>query len=245
MRFILPLAMLGLLLAVWTLVAGRYPEYILPNPAQVWSAFIASWRDGTFQPAFLRTLNEALLGWGIGALLALPIGYLCGRWRWLEYTLAPFIAGSQAVPVIAIAPLLLLWIGFGMELKVVLAAVIAFFPVMATTLSGIRAVDADLRGAARVFGAGPWQTLTRVEAPLAARSILAGARIAILLAVVGAYVGELVNPDLGLGQMVVNNTQNVGGTPTAYVGVVALILMGALLYSLLTLIERQILLWLE
>lgn len=162
----------------------------------------------------------------------------------LEYAFAPHIAGAQAVPVLAIAPLLLIWIGFGMELKIVLAAIIAFFPVMATTTSGLRAIDKDLIDVARAFGAHRWQRIVYLDVPLAARSILAGERIAIVLAVIGAYVGELVNPDQGLGALIQLGFQNFQ-TPLVFVAVLALMIMSASLYAILTLLERLVIRWTE
>ena len=243
----LPLATLAALILIWIAFASRYPPYILPGPDRVVSAFGDSWRAGTIRSDFMTTLQESCLGWAIGVCMALPLGYLVARWRYLDWAVAPYIAGSQAVPVIAIAPLLLLWVSFGMELKVILAAIVSFFPLMTTTVAGLRGVPAELSDVARTFGANWWQRLVHLEAPVAARSMLAGARIAILLAVVGAYVGELVNADHGLGALVYNNIQTVTNvsTATAFAGVLCFVAMTMALYLVLTIFERQVLRWTE
>jgi NitT/TauT family transport system permease protein len=239
-----PLLTLVVLLAVWVFLAGRYSPHILPGPDRVWSAFLLSWQQDLIQPAIVTTLTEALVGWLIGSCLALPVGYMLSRSKFLDDALSPYLAASQVVPVIALAPLLFLWLGFGLELKIVLAAVIAFFPVAATTASGLRSIPKDLRDVARAFGANWRQTVAHVELPLAAPSILAGERIAITLAVTGAFVGEFVNPDQGLGALVLNNMQQFD-TALVFVCVIALMVIGAALYSAVSVAERTILRWSE
>jgi NitT/TauT family transport system permease protein len=242
-RYVLPpVVTLVVLMGVWIFAASRSHLYVLPGPIPVWNAFASSWQAGTFQPAFVRTLEEAILGWAIGSALALPVGYLLSRWSLLERATTPYIGASQAVPVIAIAPLLLGLTGFGIESKLILAALLAFFPVVATTIAGLRAINKDLRDVARAFGANWWQTIIYLEAPRAARSILAGERIAIVLALVGAYVGELVNPDQGLGALVLSG-ENSFQIPLAFAGVIAFMFMGAILFALISTFERIVTQW--
>lgn len=239
-----PLLFLLAVIGIWALIAARYPANLVPGPIAVWNSFVTSWKQGLFLPAFGTTLEEAALGWAIGSAVALPLGYIVGRWISLGRTLGPSLAASQAMPIVAIAPLLAVWLGFGLEPKVVLAALIAFFPVMATTATGIRGVDRDLRDVARVFGAGWWQTAIYLEAPRAARSIFAGEKISATLAVTGAVVAEFVSSDQGLGFLVMLGRQNFD-TPLVFVALISLMALGAGAYALLSLGERIVLTWTE
>jgi NitT/TauT family transport system permease protein len=235
-----PIAVLGAFLAGWSAVASRTSALVLPAPLAVWTSFIQSLRDGTFIPAFTTTLEEALLGWAIGSLVALPLGYVLGRWTHLERGVSPYLAASQALPVIAIAPLLGSWLGYGLEPKVVVAALIVFFPVMTTTASGLRGVDRDLRDVARVFGASWFQTLIYLELPRSARAIFSGEKIGAALAVTGAFVAELLGANQGL-YVLIQAGQTRFDFALVYVGVVALMVMGAGAYAIVSLAERLVL----
>lgn len=235
-------AIAALLLFLWSLLARSLGPEILPGPGAVWSRFVASVGDGTYVPALLTTGREALLGWIAAAAVALPLGYAIGRFRALEDTLAPYLAGSQAMPVVAIAPLLVLWLGVGVAPKVTVCALIAFFPMLATTASGVRAVPRDLVDAARVFGAGPWHMASQVYLPLAARTIFAGFKVAAALSVTGAVVGEFVASDQGLGYLIMSGNTNYD-TALMFVAVLSLIVLGALAYTVVSLVERFAMRW--
>ena len=235
-------AVAAFLLLLWTLLARSSDASILPGPDAVWSRFVESLRDGTYLPALAATAQEALLGWGVATTVALPLGYALGRIRALEVALAPYLAGSQAMPIVAIAPLLVVWVGIGLLPKVIVCALIAFFPVLATTASGVRGVPGDLRDAARVFGAS-WLSLARfVDLPLAARTIFAGLKVAAALSVTGAVVGEFVSPDQGLGHLILAGDTNFD-TPLMFVALLSLIGLGAVAYTAVSLVERVVLRW--
>lgn len=243
-RIFLPLLILGALVGIWWFMASTYPPYDIPEPRSVWQEFFTLWRRGVLLPAFGTTCEEAGVGWVLGSLCALPVGYLLGRLRSLEQALAPYVAASQAMPVLALAPLLGIWFGFGLRPKVVIAALIVFFPVMATTVAGIRAIDRDLRDVARIFGAGPLQTAIYLEAPAAARSILTGEKVGAALAVTGALVGEYVSSDQGLGNLVLQGVQNFDSR-LVFVALISLMFTGAAAYAAINLLERIVLCWTE
>jgi NitT/TauT family transport system permease protein len=232
---------LGILL-LWILLAGATTPDILPGPDRVWGRFLTSLSDGTYAPALLTTLQEAGLGWVVATAVALPLGYAVGRFGALEDTLAPYLAGSQAMPVVAIAPLLVVWLGIGLLPKVVVCALISFFPMLATTASGVRGVPRDLRDAARVFGASALPLALNVELPLAARTIFAGIKVAAALSVTGAVVGEFVSADQGLGWLI-ELGRNDFDTPLMFVALISLVLLGALAYFAVSLVERWVLRW--
>jgi NitT/TauT family transport system permease protein len=232
----------ALMLGLWSLAARSSDPSILPGPLAVWNRFVQGLRDGTYMPALATTAEEAGLGWALAALVAIPLGYVIGRIRALEDALAPYLAGSQAMPIVAIAPLLVVWLGFGLLPKVVVCALIAFFPMLATTAGGVRGVPEDLRDAARVFGADRLAMAWYVDFPLAARTVFAGIKVAVALSVTGAVVGEFVNSDQGLGYLVVFGRTNFD-TPLMFVALVSLVALGALAYTAVSIVERLVLRW--
>jgi NitT/TauT family transport system permease protein len=232
------------LILLWIVLAGASSPDVLPGPGAVWQRFVQSLHDGVFLPAAGTTAEEALIGWLAAAAFALPIGYAIGRFRLLEDALAPYLAGSQAMPVVAIAPLLLIWLGAGLSAKVSVSALIAFFPMLATTASGIRGVPRDLADAGRVFGATGWPMAFQVYLPLAARGIFSGVKVAAALSVTGAVVGEFIAASQGLGYLVVQSSANFD-TPLTFVALIALIFMGATAYALVSVAERVVLRWEE
>lgn len=232
------------IILAWALLAAANSPNVLPGPVAVWHRFIQTLQDGAFLPAVGTTAEEAFIGWVVAAVFALPFGYAIGRFRFLEDALAPYLAGSQAMPVVAVAPLLLIWLGAGLTSKVSVAALIAFFPMLATTASGIRGVPRDLADAGRVFGATGWPLARFVYLPLAARAIFTGMKVAAALSVTGAVVGEFIASEQGLG-FLVNLGIQLYDVPLQYLAVIALMLMGALAYSLVSLVERLVLRWEE
>ncbi|MGH2448549.1 MAG: ABC transporter permease [Chloroflexota bacterium] len=236
------LVVLALLITVWALVARRMSADILPAPASVWQRFLESLRDGAFAPALFTTVDEAGLGWLVALAVGLPLGYAIGSWSSLEDALAPYLAGSQSMPIVAIAPLLVVWLGFGVLPKVVVCALIAFFPILATTAAGIRGIPGELRDAARIYAGDRLSLAMRVEIPLAARGIFAGLKVAAALSVTGAVVGELVSSDQGLGYLLMLGRTNFD-TPLMFVAVFALVGLGGLAYFLVSLLERAAIRW--
>jgi NitT/TauT family transport system permease protein len=241
-RLVTGLGIFGGLLLLWALLAASSSPDILPGPDLVWSRFVQSLQDGTYFPALGITAEEAGTGWLVAALVALPLGYVLGRWQALEDALAPYLAGSQAMPVVAIAPLLVVWLGFGLLPKVVVCALISFFPMLATMASGVRGVPRDMRDAARVAGAGWWPMAIHIDIPLAARTIFAGVKVAAALSVTGAVVGEFISSDQGLGYLVNFGRTNFD-TPLSFVALLSLIVMGALAYTAVSLVEKAVLRW--
>lgn len=242
LRLVAILGVLALVLALWAILARSSSPSLLPGPAMVWRRFLTALHDGTYLPALLTTVQEAFLGWLVAAVIALPLGYALGRFRTMEDALAPYLAGSQAMPVVAIAPLLVVWVGFGLLPKIIICALIAFFPLLATMAGGIRGVPRDLRDAARVFGAGWLQMARYVDLPLAARAIFAGIKIAAALSVTGAVVGEFVSSDQGLGYLITFGSTTFD-TPLMFVALLSLVALGASAYAIVSLIERIVLSW--
>lgn len=190
--------------AAWKLVVvvGNYPPFILPAPEVVAARLASAWADGTMTPHAAATLTEIILGFAVGATLAVVIGYLLARSPLSERLLSPYLVAAQAMPILALAPLLVLWLGTGLAPKVVICALIVFFPVAVATMVGIRAVDARLLELGRSLRATRWQVFRHLEMPAALPQILGGMRVGVTLAVIGAIVGEWAGADRGLGVLV-------------------------------------------
>jgi NitT/TauT family transport system permease protein len=242
---VLPISLLaGLLL--WEAVArlNQYPAFILPLPGQVWARFVAVLRDGTLARHTLITLQEVLAGLALGSGVASLLGYLIAKSRRLERALTPYIVASQSIPIVAIAPLLVIWFGSGSGLrsKVLICALIVFFPILINTIVGVRSVEPDLRDLMRSLKATPWQTFRKLELPAALPILLGGLKVGATLSVIGAVVGEFVGADRGLG-FLINIGRNQFDTALVFVAIVTLVLMAMSLYGLVAWLEQRWLVW--
>jgi NitT/TauT family transport system permease protein len=234
-------ALAGFLLA-WKLVVvvTGYPAFILPAPETVAARFVQAWLDGTIAPHALRTLTEILPGFGIGAVAALIVGYLLARLPLVDRVLSPYLVAAQAVPILVFAPLLALWFGPGITAKIVICALIVFFPIAIATMVGIRAVDDRLLELARSLRATRRQIVTTLEIPAALPSIFGGLRVGVTLAVVGAIVGEWAGADRGLGLLVNIARGSLFDIPLLFATIVTIALLGIALYGLVVLVERRL-----
>jgi len=234
----------GLIYAVWEAVsrAGLVDAYILPSPALVAQEFWIELTDGTLPANAAVTLQEALSGFALAAVIAGVVGYVIAHIRPLEALAAPFIAASQAVPVVAVAPLLILLLGGGLWSKTIICAVVVVFPLLITVVTGLRGVERDYHDVARVFGASRLQTITLVELPLAAPTLLSGLKLGLTLSIIGAVVGEFVQADSGLGFLINSASGNFVAAPK-YAALIALVLLSIMLFGCVTLLERIILRW--
>ncbi|MEO5888557.1 MAG: ABC transporter permease, partial [Anaerolineales bacterium] len=200
-RLTLGFTSLIIFLFTWYLIT-RYsgiPNFILPSPLSVWTRFIRALIDGSLLHHAGITLVEILLGLLAGVIFATIVGYLLAKSRSLEKILSPYLVASQAIPVVAIAPLLVIWLGDGILSKVVVCALIVFFPVLVNTIVGVRAVPTALYDLMNSLHASRSQILWKVEVPASLPVFLGGLRIGATLSVIGAIVGELVDAQEGLG----------------------------------------------
>jgi NitT/TauT family transport system permease protein len=233
-------------LLVWWLVArtARLPAFILPSPGDVWRRFLSAASDGTLALHTGVTLLEVVLGLLFGVGLATILGYLVGKSHALERVLSPYLVASQAVPLVAIAPLLVIWFGPGMFSKVLICALIVFFPVLVNTVVGVRAVPTPLYDLMHSLHAQQSQVLLKLEIPAALPIFLGGLRIGATLSVIGAVVGELVGSDRGLG-FLINVGRGQYDTALVFVAVFVLILLALFLYSAVAWLEARALKWQE
>jgi NitT/TauT family transport system permease protein len=220
----------------------QYPTFILPSPARVWERFLLLLNGGTLWSHVLITVAEVLVGLSIGLVSALVLGYGLAKSPLLERILSPYIVASQAVPIVAIAPLLVIWFGFGGLSKALVCALTVFFPALVTTIVGIRSVDPDLRSLMRSLQSSRWQTFSKLEVPGALPVLFGGLKVAVTLAVIGAVVGEFVGADRGLG-FLVNLARGILDTPMLFVALFILIIIALGLYTAVALLEYVVLRW--
>lgn len=243
--WVMPLVSLLALLA-WELFT-RYsglPAFIIPSPGQVFERFVRALSDGSLARHSAITLLEVLLGLFSGTTLAVILGYLVAKSRLFERILSPFLVASQAVPIVAIAPLLVIWFGSGIFSKVLICALIVFFPVLVNTIVGIRAVPRALNELMRSLRASRWQMFSMLEIPAALPVFLGGLRIGATLSVIGAVVGEFVGADRGLG-FLINVGRGQYDTALVFVAIFTLVILALSLYGIVLLLERKLLAWQE
>lgn len=237
-----PSALVAALLLLWQVAATIFqlPRWLLPAPTDIVAALFSSWE--LLARHSWVTLQEVLVGFGLsfvtGVALAIAIAYS----RTLERALYPFVIASQTVPVIAIAPLLLIWFGYGLLPKVIVVALICFFPIVVNMVDGLRSVDPDLVSLLRTLGSSRWQIFAKAQLPTSLPFLLSGTKIAIAVSVIGAVIGEWVGASAGLGYFMVRSASQFQ-TARVFAAIVLLSLMGIALFTLVALSERYLLPW--
>jgi NitT/TauT family transport system permease protein len=239
----LPLSLVaGVVLWEAVVRLNHFPAFILPLPGLVWQRFVTLLASGDLAWHTGVTLGEVLGGLGLGLLVATALGYLIAKSPGLDRALTPYIVASQAVPIVAIAPLLVIWFGSGLRSKVLICALIVFFPILINTVVGLRSVEPELHELMRSLRATRWQVFAKLDVPAALPVWLAGLKVGATLAVIGAVVGEFVGADRGLG-FLINFGRGQYDMALVFVAVTALVAIALALYGLVSLVERWLLKW--
>ncbi len=236
---------LGMFVAVLLLWYGvviwyRLPPLVLPMPTAVAAKLLQYLADGSMLPHLWVTLSEILLGFLGGSVLGMGLGSLVALSPFCQRVLSPYIIASQAMPKLALAPLFVLWFGFGILPKALIAALIAFFPLFENTLVGLQAVESEALELFRMLGASRWHLFLKLRLPNAAPYLFAGLRVSIVLSVVGAVVGEYVGASQGLGALIIAS-QGMMDTALMFAVFIVLTLLGIILYQLVRGCERWVL----
>jgi NitT/TauT family transport system permease protein len=240
------LAILGVgvaLILVWqaVVIVGDYPPFILPSPGQVFDRFASPRHQDILLTHLGTTLLEVLLGLAVGVTAGLVTGFVLARSRWAERLLSPYIVAAQATPILALAPLIVLWFGSGLLSKVLICALICYFPMVVATTVGLRSIDPGLVELGRSLRATQRQLLTTIELPSALPQILGGLRISTTLAVVGAIVAEWAGGDRGLGVLINLARGSLFDIPLMFATLMTIAAIGVVLYLLVVLLERRLL----
>jgi len=235
-----------LVVGLWTLitVVGDYPDFILPDPITVFQEMTKIGSSGLLWHHTLATLLEIMGGLVLGLTTATILGYLLAKSPLLERLVGPYIVASQSIPSIAIAPLLIIWFGSGKLSKVLICALVVFFPVLVNTIVGIRSVDEGLKTLMHSLRANRWQTFTMLEVPAAMPVLLGGLKIGVTLSVIGAVVGEFVGADRGLGYLI-NLAKGLFNTPLMFAALISLATISLILYLIVSGLEKWLLAWRE
>ncbi|MED1562073.1 ABC transporter permease [Alkalihalobacillus alcalophilus ATCC 27647 = CGMCC 1.3604] len=236
---VLTLIGLGLLWQVLTVLMD-IPSYILPSPLEIISKFISD-----FSLIFshsLTTLSEVLLGFGLSLLVGVPLAISIVYSRYLASSFYPIIIAIQCIPMVSVAPILVIWFGYGLATKVLLASLISFFPIVINSVVGFRSLDSDMHDLGRSIGISEWKIFYYLRLPNALPHLFGGFKVGITLAVVGAIVGEFVASERGLGylQLTANNRLD---TVMVFATLFALALLGMMLFFAVHLVERFVMPW--
>jgi NitT/TauT family transport system permease protein len=224
---------------VLTVVTGT-PDYILPAPEVVGERAVRAIGSGLLWEHTAVTLSEILLGLALGAATAIAVGTALGKSVVIERVLSPYIVAAQSVPILALAPLLDIWFGGGLLARVLICALIVFFPIAIATMVGIRSTDPLLVELFRSLGATQAQRTTRLEIPSALPVIFGGLRVGVTLAVIGAVVAEWAGASSGLGVLINIANQGLFDTPLMFVALATLAVIGIGLHGLVVSVERRL-----
>ena len=237
-----PTVTLLALVALWEILArwSGIPSWLLPAPSAIAEAML-DWR-GELTLHFMVTLYEVLMGFALSIVVSVPLAVAVVYSPFLQNTIYPILLALQSMPKVAIAPLLVLWIGFGVLPKVLVVFLVCFFPIVVATASGLSAVAPPLLDLIRSLSATQYQTFIKIRFPTAIPHIFVGFKIAITFAVIGGVIGEFVGSDQGLGYLILISTSQ-SRTPLAFGALLLLTIMSIVLYYAVELVERLIVPW--
>jgi ABC-type nitrate/sulfonate/bicarbonate transport system permease component len=247
-RYIAPAVVIVALLGLWELAAQwdwisnalNIEDFLVPAPSEIAKSL---WEDRSLLLSNgWVTLKEVLLGFAIAAVAGVAFAILIHLSALARRAIYPLLIGSQTIPIVILAPILVVWFGFGLTPKLVIVALICFFPITVNTLDGLRSVDPDLTKMMRALGAKRLQRLWRVEIPTALPYAFSGARVAITVSVIGAVFAEYVGSSEGLGHLI-NQAQAQLLTARSFAAVVVLSAIALALFGLVTLLERTVVTW--
>jgi NitT/TauT family transport system permease protein len=229
-------------LALWELAVHFFelPSYLLPAPSEI--AQVMAAKSHLLWVQLQYTGLAAVCGFAVALAIALGLGALIAASPAVERVVYVWLVVFHAIPKVVVAPLLLVWIGFGMKSSIIFVIVFTFFPMLVNTVTGLRSADPDLLLLARSMGGSPWHVLTKIRIPSALPSIMSGVKISITLAPVGAVIGEFVASNQGLGHMLI---QSVGSleVPTAFAAVTVVSVFGIAVWYLAEGVERAVIPW--
>lgn len=241
-RWVWPLLLLIALGMTWEIAVRmtETPLWMLPPPSAVITSFREDW--GLLMRHTRVTLVEVVIGFLVALVAGVATGVAIDSSRIIERAIYPLLIASQTIPMVVLAPLFLIWFGYGLLPKVLITALVAYFPLAVNTVDGLRSGDREILALLRTMGASPWQRFRLAKIPAALPSIFSGARIAVALCVIGAVFGELVGAKEGLGYLM-ERAASQFETARVFAAIFILAFMGVSLFVIVTLLERLLLPW--
>jgi NitT/TauT family transport system permease protein len=240
--WILPAVSAAIGLALWEGCVAFFdlPAYLLPAPSAVLGAMVTYWRVLLSQLAF--TALAAAAGFAVALVLGIAFGAAITASRTVDRMLYPWLVISHAIPKVVVAPLFIVWIGFGLKSEILFVIVFTFFPIIVNTVTGLKSIDPDILQLARSMGATRWETLRKIRIPNALPSIFAGIKVSATLAPVGAVIGEFVASNYGLGHVLIQSVGNLE-TTLAFAAVVVISIFGIAIWYAAEWVERASIPW--
>lgn len=241
---IYPVIGIAIILVAWQFYTQFFAinRIVLPSPADIFWASAVNW-DVLLRESW-PTFVESVLGFALAVAIGIPFAVCVANSRVLNLTLYPILIATQSIPKVAVAPIILVWFGLGMQSKLVIAFLVAFFPIVVDTAAGMRATPAGLMELARSLRASPLQIFLKVQFPAALPFIFAGAKVAVTLAVIGAVIGEFIGSMSGLGNLLLTANSQLD-SPLAWAALVWLSALGVLLFGAVVFAERIVMPWSE
>jgi NitT/TauT family transport system permease protein len=236
------LAIFLLLVVAWELTVRLFgiKDYLLPPPTKVWAEFVKRY-DPVMASAWVTT-QEILAGFALAAAVSIPLAAAISYSRFMEHAVYPAIVFLQIIPKIAIAPLFIIWFGFGFTPKLLLVFLLSFFPIVVAAIAGFKSVDPDIMDFARTTGAGGWRLFAKIRLPQALPHIFTGLKVGAALSATAAVVAEFVASDKGLGYLLLQYNGQLE-TPMVFAIIVLLSLIGLLVYYAVEVVERFTIPW--
>jgi NitT/TauT family transport system permease protein len=237
-----PLLGVAAIIAIWQIYVSAFGinRIVLPGPLDIMQASVNSW--STLLKETWPTFLESVLGFAIAVVIGIPVAVCVANSRVLNLTLYPILIATQSIPKVAVAPIILVWFGLGLQSKLVIAFLVAFFPIVVDTATGMRATPAGLLELARSLRASSLQIFLKVQFPAALPFIFAGAKVAVTLAVIGAVIGEFIGSLNGLGNLLLTANSQLD-SPLAWAALVWLSVLGILLFAAVVVVERIVMPW--
>lgn len=235
---LLSLTLFVVLLLLWEGVvrATGISALVIPAPSAILIVLWEGLTVGFLWPHIWMTTVETLVGFVLGCAIGFIAGVILGEIKFLRQLLWPYVLASQVVPKLALGPIFIVWFGFGMTSTIVITALICFFPLLENTMTGLQSVSPDKRDLFRMLCASRWQTLVKLKVPSGLPVIMAGVRVAIVLALVGAVVGEFIGGSSGLGASIIT-AQGMMDSTLMFALFIVITALGLLFYQLIILVE--------
>jgi NitT/TauT family transport system permease protein len=239
-----PILLFGILLVVWEIAVRslQVPTIILPRPSLIVAALADGLNRGTYFNDIYVTTIETIIGFAAGAVIGVVIGVAVAEIRSVERFVYPYVVSFQAIPKLAIAPIIIIWLGFGLGSKIAVVALVSFFPITVTTVQGLRAASSAQIEMLRSFGASHWQIMRMVRLPTAMPFLFAGLDVAAVTAVLGAVVAEWLGADAGLGSLILRQTYQLD-VAGMFAVLIILSVMGIAAHFGVRVFERRVVFW--